>query len=125
MNEVTLSVPARPDYVRILRSLTAGVAAQMDFSFDQIEDLRLAVDEACAYLLAYAAEAPTLTLRILASNGSVEVITALAGRPEGSPARSETQQGVIWHILSALTDEARFEEAGGGPAIHFTKRLVL
>lgn len=124
MNEISLSVPAQPDYVHVLRSLTAGIAAQMDFPVDDIEDLRLAVDEACAYLLAYDPDARRMTLRIDAFHGSVSVVASLAR--DGVPARARTgsRQGVIWHILSALTDEARFEEAGDGPAIHFTKRLA-
>ncbi|MGW4973630.1 hypothetical protein ACWEP3_27550, partial [Streptomyces albidoflavus] len=30
---------------------TAGLAARLDFTLDEIEDLRIAVDEACAILL--------------------------------------------------------------------------
>ena len=35
----------------MLRTATAGLAARLDFTLDEIEDLRIAVDEACALLL--------------------------------------------------------------------------
>ena len=38
-------------YLSVLRTATAGLAARLDFTIDEIEDLRIAVDEACAMLL--------------------------------------------------------------------------
>jgi serine/threonine-protein kinase RsbW len=122
VNEVRLSIPARPDFVHVLRSVMAAVAAQLDFSFDDIEDMRLAVDEACAYLLGIRADVSTLNMRILRENGTLEVVTSIdAGGSNLPPA--DAQQTVMWHILAALTDEARFEDTGGGPGIRLTKRV--
>ena len=38
----------------VLRTATAGLAARLQFTLDEIEDLRIAVDEACAILLSVA-----------------------------------------------------------------------
>jgi len=38
-------------YVAVLRMTTAGLAARLDFTLDDIEDLRIAVGEACAMVL--------------------------------------------------------------------------
>jgi serine/threonine-protein kinase RsbW len=48
---VELRVPAEPAYLAVLRTATAGLAARLDFTLDEIEDLRIAVDEACAILM--------------------------------------------------------------------------
>src|SRR4051794_10915312 len=48
---VELRVPAQPAYLAVLRTATAGLAARLDFTLDEIEDLRMAVDEACAILM--------------------------------------------------------------------------
>src|SRR5512141_3495133 len=48
---VELRVPADPAYLAVLRTATAGLAARLDLTLDEIEDLRIAVDEACALLL--------------------------------------------------------------------------
>jgi serine/threonine-protein kinase RsbW len=120
VSEIRLSVPARADYVHVLRSVIASVAAKLDFSYDDIEDLRLAVDEACAYLLGLR-DAPTLlTLSITPSGTSVDVLASVDGAEAAEPAAG-LQSNMVWHLLGALTDEARFEEQGGQPGIRFTK----
>jgi serine/threonine-protein kinase RsbW len=48
---VNLRVPADPAYLAVIRTATAGLAARLDLTLDEIEDLRIAVDEACALLL--------------------------------------------------------------------------
>lgn len=122
LSAITLSIPARPDYVHILRSVTATIAAQLNFSFDDIEDLRLAIDEACAYLLGVPAEKTVITMQIAPDGTELELLASVdAGTAALPPA--DAQQTVMWHILAALTDEARFEETEGGPAIRLTKRL--
>jgi serine/threonine-protein kinase RsbW len=48
---VDVTVPADGGWLGILRTATAGLAAGLGFAGDKIEDLRIAVDEACAMLL--------------------------------------------------------------------------
>src|SRR3954453_12720529 len=48
---VDLRVPADPAYLAVIRTATAGLAARLDLTLDEIEDLRIAVDEACGLLL--------------------------------------------------------------------------
>lgn len=44
---VDLEVPSAPEYVSIVRQAVEGIARRMDFDELQIEDLKLAVGEAC------------------------------------------------------------------------------
>lgn len=44
---VELIIPARPEYVSVARLAILGVASRMPFSYDEVEDVRLAVGEAC------------------------------------------------------------------------------
>src|SRR5690348_1071514 len=53
-DHVTVCMPAEGAYLSVLRTATAGLAARLDFTLDEIEDLRIAVDEACAMLLSQA-----------------------------------------------------------------------
>ncbi len=48
---VEIRLPADGAYLSVLRTATTGLAARLDFTLDDIEDLRIAVDEACAMLL--------------------------------------------------------------------------
>jgi serine/threonine-protein kinase RsbW len=122
LSEIRLSVPARADYVHVLRSVIASVAAKLDFSYDDIEDLRLAVDEACAYLLGLQQTPHVLTLSIKPSSRTVDVVASIDG---ATAARTEgVKADMVWQLLGALTDEARFEETSGQPGIRFTKHVA-
>lgn len=48
---LTLRFPARSGYLRICRITTATFASEFGFDVDELDDLRLAVDEAVAWLL--------------------------------------------------------------------------
>jgi serine/threonine-protein kinase RsbW len=123
VSEIRLSVPARAGYVHVLRSVIASVAAKLDFSYDDIEDLRLAVDESCAYLLGLREGPTVLTLSITPSSHTVDVIASVDGAEAAEPAHG-LQANMVWHLLGALTDEARSEEQNGQPGIRFTKRAT-
>jgi len=122
LSEIRLSVPARADYVHVLRSVMASVAAKLDFSYDDIEDLRLAVDEACAYLLGLQENPRVLTLAITPSGRTVDVIASVDGDLV-TPSTQSPGANMVWNLLGALTDEARFDETGGHPGIRFTKKV--
>ncbi len=45
--DVELRIPRRPEFVRVARMAARAVAAQLDFTYDLIMDIELAVGEAC------------------------------------------------------------------------------
>lgn len=64
---------ARGDRVPGIRALAADMAMHEDFDLDAISDLRLAVEEACATVLANADPDTTLVCRLLVSPAEVEI----------------------------------------------------
>jgi len=96
---VVLTLPASSAYLSVLRTVTAGLAARLDFTLDEIEDLRIAVDEACAMLLADAAPEAELSCRFQLESGRIRVdVTSETTR---LPARDT----FAWTVLSALVEE--------------------
>jgi len=49
--EIRLAMPASPEFVRLARLTAAGVASRVRFTYDEVEDLRIAVGEACSLLI--------------------------------------------------------------------------
>ncbi|HSL56873.1 MAG TPA: hypothetical protein VK866_03440 [Acidimicrobiales bacterium] len=50
-DHIRLSLPARHEYARIARIAVAALALRLGFDYREVEDLRLAVDEALILLL--------------------------------------------------------------------------
>jgi serine/threonine-protein kinase RsbW len=50
-DRVEVTFPARPEFVSVARLVAATVAARQEFTYDEIEDVKLAVGEACASLI--------------------------------------------------------------------------
>lgn len=52
---VGITIPCLAEYVSIARLAILGVAGRMSFSYDEVEDIRLAVGEACTHAIERAA----------------------------------------------------------------------
>jgi hypothetical protein len=116
-DEVRLLVPAFPEFLRLARVTAAGLAGRLGFSYDEVEDLRLAIDELCFGLTGPIGRRGTVELRYVMLDDGLEV----AG--EGRFVDDITPVGLTdlsRVILGALVDE--HELGPGPPAPHF--RLV-
>jgi serine/threonine-protein kinase RsbW len=117
---VLLAVPASGAYLGVLRTATAGLAARLQFTLDEIEDLRIAVDEACAILLAVASLDAELACRFTVTD---DTLTVEATVPAASAAvRLPSGESFAWQVLSALTDEVSAQVIRGQVTIQLTKR---
>ncbi len=115
---VQLQVPADSSYVAVLRTVTAGLAARCDLTLDEIEDLRIAVDEACALLLPIAASAAQLTARFELSAGQLVIGVSVPAHDGVEPSR----EGFGWTVLDALTNEVHVTGTDTAMTITLTKR---
>lgn len=82
---IELSVPARSEHLRVLRLVTASVAASLDLNIDQLDDLRIAIDDLCSLLIEQADHEARLHLVLvgqvgrLVAEGSIRGPGAVAG----------------------------------------------
>ncbi|GAA1773741.1 anti-sigma regulatory factor [Luedemannella helvata] len=116
---VELTVPAEPAYLAVVRTATAGLAARLRFSTDEIEDLRAAVDEACALLLGLppAADEPSLTCRFdMHDDGLTVVVAAPAAAGAQLPSTS-----FAWQVLTAYASDVAGTARDGTATIALTK----
>lgn len=117
---VVVSVPAGSDHVHLFRAVTASVAARLPLSFDAIEDLKLAVDEGCAQLLAIGSRATRMQLRLTASDDRLEAAVSIDGEAGPWPPR-RIEETFSWRVLSALVDSVTLDLDGGGPTVRMSK----
>lgn len=107
--EVVLTVPADSSFVSLARTAAVCVAARADFTLDALDDLQLAVDEACALVIAHAAPGADLTATFRASDGRVWIDVA-ATSVSSEPA---SPTSFAWTVLTALVDRVRTDVIDG------------
>jgi serine/threonine-protein kinase RsbW len=116
---VILSVPANTTYLGVLRTATAGLAARLQMTLDEIEDLRIAVDEACAILLPLAPARADVTCRFGVTPAALRIDVSI-------PADANTvlpgSQSFSWQVLTALAGEVGADIADGRATIRLIKR---
>jgi serine/threonine-protein kinase RsbW len=97
-DQVIVRLPAEGAYLSVLRTATAGLAARLDFTLDEIEDLRIAVDEACAMLLSQAVPGASLECAFTLGQDNMTIAVTAACLSPQQPA-SDT---FAWTVLTAL-----------------------
>jgi serine/threonine-protein kinase RsbW len=98
---VVITLPADSAYLSVLRTATAGLAARLDFTIDEIEDLRIAVDEACAMLLPQAQRDAEITCEFELGDYSIDVNVSVLTVDGQQPSRDT----FAWTVLSALAGD--------------------
>jgi serine/threonine-protein kinase RsbW len=100
--DVFLRIPADGAYVSVLRTMTASLAARLDFTIDDIEDLRIAIGEACALLLPEAVRGGDLEADFRQTPGSLTISV----RVETSGPAEPDYESFAWQVLSTLAAQA-------------------
>jgi anti-sigma regulatory factor (Ser/Thr protein kinase) len=103
-DEIRLALPAAPEYARIARLTVAGVATRLGFSYDEVEDLRIAVGEACSVLIA---DPPSGRLNVVYRLGddALEVHATTEGAMKAAPPAPLPTADLTEQILGAVVDD--------------------
>lgn len=100
---VELTVPADSAYVSVLRTVTASLAARRDFTIEEIDDLRIAVDEASALLLPHTSSDSRLSAFFLGGADSLSVTVSISDAQVDRDDEID-QTSFAWMVLAALAD---------------------
>ena len=129
---VQLLIPCRPEYVGVARLAVLGIASRMPFSYDEVEDVRLAVGEACTHAVERAGSHPA-TIRIVSKISpqslTIEVTDDIAESDVAAPSEEAKlleeagvdQQGLGALLMEILVDEVKIETQPTGTRVLLTK----
>jgi serine/threonine-protein kinase RsbW len=117
---VTVTVPATANHLAVLRTAVGGFAARDQFTLDQVDDLRMAVEEAAVQLLRHS-RGDRITMDVETTGQGVEV--RLSGEvADDDPVIDESS--FSWTILRALADDIRIETPDEQAVIVLTKHRL-
>ena len=98
---VTLRVPPLADHLTLLRTVVSSLAARRDYTLEQVDDLRMAVEEAAVQLLRHGTGGP-LVLNATMRDDALALELSTATTPQDTVFDPSS---FSWVILQALTDD--------------------
>jgi serine/threonine-protein kinase RsbW len=103
---ISLTIPGDPAHLAVLRATVASVAARAHLTIDQIEDVRLAVEEAASTLLAGAPDEIETTVDVGTQPLTVRMAAVTAAPVALDP------DSFSYTILTAMTDDLAIDADG-------------
>lgn len=129
---IQLIIPCRPEYVGVVRLAVLGIASRMPFSYDEVEDVRLAVGEACTHAVERAGSIPA-TIRVVSTVSDnalrIEVTDNVTAGSVATPSEEYRlledagvdQEGLGALLMEILVDEVSIEAGAAGTRVLLTK----
>jgi hypothetical protein len=81
---VELTVPGSSQHLRILRLVSSSLGASLGLDIDQLDDLRIAVDELCSLLIEHAPDGASMRVTLTTDDGHLRVEGALLSEVPGA-----------------------------------------
>jgi serine/threonine-protein kinase RsbW len=116
---VRLIMPAVPQLLRVARLTAAGLANRLGFTYDEIEDVKIAVDELCFILVGSKGRDGTLMLTYELQDDRLQI----EGQGDFADAEVEPRPSELSaQILAAVVDEHDVGRRGGHVGFRMVKR---
>jgi serine/threonine-protein kinase RsbW len=120
-------VPARADSIALVRQALTALAGPYGLSAAALDDMRLAVTEACTNVVrhAYGDRLGRIEVSVRPAGDDLEVVVADAGKGMGSSSDT-TGPGLGLPLIAAVTDSFAVEsaEAGGSRVVMSFRRVM-
>lgn len=138
--KITITLPATAEYVDIVRLNLYGIASKMGFSYEDIEDMKVAISEACnnSVLHAYQNESGEMEIAFEIQGDALSITVRDEGESFEDWQPSENDQalhnkdlsnveigGLGFYLMQALMDDVSVNrEVGHGTSVTMTRRVM-
>ena len=134
---VELAIPALAEYVGLVRLVVSSLASERrDLDDDRVDDLKLAVSEACTnaveangststherVVVRCFEDDQTFEVRIDDRGSGFDVANLPVHPPVTDPARLEFERGLGIPLIRALADEVEFRSSADGTSVRLVVR---
>lgn len=143
MNEpfdyIEMKIPSKPEFVGVIRLTISAIASRMGFTYDEIEDLKIATSEACTNAVQHAYKSTELgevvvgfglyddRLEVMVADNGQSFDFQSARRGIGPYKKNESVEmlregGLGLYLIETLMDEVRIHHKEG-VTVFMTKYL--
>ena len=129
---LSISIPNKPEYVGVVRLTTSAIASRMGFNVEEIEDIKVAVAEACTNAIVHGICNQDENFNIHYAMDEEKIVIKVQDQGTGfyceaveEPDLTSPKEGGLGiFIIKSLMDEVEVESnIGKGTTIKMTKHL--
>jgi hypothetical protein len=119
VDEISLTLPADEAFHRVAHLVLGGLAVRLDLTFENLEDLELALDT----LLERCRDGGNVTVRVRVLDGELQTVVG-----PFTSVRAELEEGAdeslnLRRILGTVCDRVEIADRDGGQWVELTKRV--
>lgn len=138
--KITICLPATAEYVDIVRLNLYGIASKMGFSYEEIEDMKVAISEACnnSVLHAYQSQTGVMEIHFEIQGDALSITVKDEGQSFEHWEPIENDQalhnkdlsnveigGLGFYLMQALMDDVYVNrEIGQGTSVTMTRKVM-
>jgi serine/threonine-protein kinase RsbW len=131
LGTVELRIPSKPEWVAVARLAIAAIANRLPFSVEEIEDLKLAIAEACTLCITQVPGAETIDITCEAATSHLRLEVRddryrTRGKDGGAPGSTVVSEGegLGIFLIQALMDDLKVSvDQTLGTELVMTKRV--
>lgn len=116
---ISIKIPASPEYLQVVRLVAAGLASRLSFTLEDIEDLKIAVDELSAYVTGAHGRSGTLAVSFTLHGDRIQ-IRGVGEYTESYDVRTDLTD-FSRMILETVAESAELSATNGIPTFSVVK----
>lgn len=121
-DRITLTVPASGEYAKTVRMTAAALVSRMDFTYDEVDDVRIAAEEAFVYAIDTMPEGSDVRMQFGVGDDEIEIVARLGNEHGASDDEAERNAAYATFILQSVCDRFEFASDENGPYLRLEKR---
>jgi len=122
-DRIALTVPARSDYAKTVRLTAAALASRMGMTYEEVDEVRMAAEEAFVYATDTLAEDGEVAFVFTVSSDELGIDVALGAEEPASGEDAERNTAYATFILESVCDTLEFVSDETGAHLRLAKRV--
>lgn len=122
---VTLIVPARSEFAKTVRMTAATLVSRTDMNYDDVEDVRMAADEAFVYAVETLEPGADVRFEFAISDDQLTIDVSLGSAVRATGDEAERSAAYATFILESVCDSYQFVSDESGAHLLLTKRAGI
>lgn len=122
-DRVTLTVPARAEYAKTVRMTAAALVSRLGMTYDEVDDVRIAAEEAFVYAVDHMSDEDSVTLDFIVLDDAVEIQVGLSDGSRVTGEEAERRAAYATFILQGVCDRFELSSDENGPYLKAVKSL--